>query len=208
MGECPICQHAKVQAINRDLRSNLGLGQVACKYHIAKQAILGHVSHMGTTEPQENPLTTTQKCRAEAILQVGRQMNRPHAQGKSFVPDCPICEHPKRRALEGDLTGGLLPSVASLRYEVSGADLWAHLAHDPALAQAKRRKSLTYDGQVMAVETCEDEASRVSDDPLRRVKHHVHEAAQAWREVEETRRTQERLQMILQEAFADPDMGL
>jgi hypothetical protein len=46
MVRCDLCQHAKIQAIDADLSRGTPFHRLALKYHVAKNALVLHASHI------------------------------------------------------------------------------------------------------------------------------------------------------------------
>lgn len=112
--------------------------------------------------------------------------------------ECQICQHAKIKAIDAALDAKRPPNLVRAQYRLEPQMFVVHLTH--RTAPEKLIES------VVPLNGLSEQS--LPDDPMRLVKYHIREAACAWREVEEARRTTERLEVILQEAFAEPDMGL
>jgi hypothetical protein len=113
-----------------------------------------------------------------------------------------VCQHDKRVAIDAALRVGLPSAVIAGKFHVAKKLIELHEQH--RMSPSGSPRAVTPDDpahEAMA-------ASSTPHDPIRRVKQHMDAAARAWRDVDEDRRTAERLQMIVQEAFASDDMGL
>jgi hypothetical protein len=68
---------------------------------------------------------------------------------------CHVCEHYKIQAINAAIAQGRLPSVVARQFRLERQALDAHIAHEPALAQAPKVLGFAPDGPIMS-RTCED----------------------------------------------------
>lgn len=152
--------------------------------------------------------------------------DRPIVRPDQTMDKCPICEHPKREAIDAALLSGRHYAVVARQYRLDPEAVAKH----PVVHHKQNRDAQPIDTpqgaetQVVAtygVRFAGEETARlrvfavddvhaeyIPEDPVRSFKHHVHEAARVYRQECQDRLKRERMQMILQDAFASDDWGL
>lgn len=141
---------------------------------------------------------------------------------------CPICQHAKREAIDAACLSGRHVAVIARQFRLNPEVLAVHISHQSVMGRFSKYVDdrETAQTQVQTTDTASipepryDERDHAQyiltmldngdlvevrvepEDPLQLVKRYLGKAAEAWKQVEDDRRTLEHLQLLLEEAFA------
>jgi hypothetical protein len=189
---CQACDHPDRQALDTALLAGQALRVVSAYYHIPAASLYQHrLRHLATIDSIDaQPITHTVTFEGSRFEPGSCAVNVDSIESETISDDASPAPIDAEPALSPVSVDSERAEVSKLRRIVESID---SPPHQTPLQLVMER--LAIQGPPV--------------DPIRRVKHYLEEAARIWHEqVDEDRRTEERLQLILKEAFAREDMGL
>lgn len=203
---CDVCNHPQRDALEQDIRAGAPPARVAKQYGLRHHAVVLQHERRHMLNLHGNPL----------IVQSARHA-KPSRLQKERIDETPASA--KRLKVQTERLGKSaaldLPPIDEAQPPVIILGVQSEPSFTQAdLELAQRRMPLMPSGsRQMESDThlrmggIVGQGSAPTDDPLRRARFHASALAAAWRDVEPAQRTPERLQVILQDAFAEQEMG-